>query len=311
MKNYSAFDYYYGGEAEQYSFYRIPKVLFVDVHFQNLSCEAKVLYGLMLDRMSLSMKNGWVDEQNRVYIYFTLDEVQACISCGHDKGVKLLAELDSDKGIGLIQRVKQGLGKPTKIYVKNFIRRKPEVLTSEKPKSGYPKSAKPGFPKNRNQEFGASEENQTNPNETDLNEPEYQSIYPIGKNSDESQNTFGQMDTMEKAIRKNIDYDILCSQYDRKRVDEIVGLLSETFSSPKRSFRICGQNLPADLVKSRLLKLDSSHIEYVFDCMEKTTTKIRNIKSYLLTALFNAPMTISNYYQAEVNHDLYGDDPKQ
>lgn len=135
MKNNSdLFDYYYGGEAEQYSFYRIPKLLFTDNRFKGLSCEAKVLYGLMLDRMDLSMKNGWVDDKNRVYIYFTLDDAQSCLRCGHDKGVKLFAELDS-KGIGLIQRVKQGLGKPARIYVKNFIRRETEVKTSEKPKS--------------------------------------------------------------------------------------------------------------------------------------------------------------------------------
>jgi hypothetical protein len=318
MKNLSAYDYYYGGEAEQYSFYRIPKTLFTDVNFKSLSCEAKVLYGLMLDRLSLSMKNGWVDGQNRVYIYFTLEDVQACMCCGHDKGVKLLAELDSDKGIGLIRRVKQGLGKPTKIYVKNFVRRKAEVLTSEKPKSGLPEKPNPGLPekpnpgllKSRSQEFGSPEANNTNLSQTDLNEPEYQSIYPDESKFHGNRDCFDRMDMIEhnqKNIKENLDYDILCSKYDKERIDEIMELLSETVSSTKKVFRIGGQEIPADVVKSRLLKLNSSHIEYVFDCMDKNTTEIRNIKSYLLTALFNAPITISHYYQAEVNHDLYGD----
>ena len=112
--------YFYGYEAEQYSFYRIPKQLISDSRFRNVSTDGKLLYGLMLDRMGLSMKNGWLDEQGRVYIFFVLDEIQDLLQCGHEKAVKLLAELDSEKGIGLIERVKQGQGKPTIIYVKQF-----------------------------------------------------------------------------------------------------------------------------------------------------------------------------------------------
>ena len=112
--------YFYGHEAEQYSFYRIPKQLISDSRFRNVSTDAKLLYGLMLERMGLSMKNGWLDEQGRVYIFFVLDEIQDLLQCGHEKAVKLLAELDSEKGIGLIERIKQGQGKPTIIYVKQF-----------------------------------------------------------------------------------------------------------------------------------------------------------------------------------------------
>ena len=112
--------YFYGHEAEQYSFYRIPKQLISDSRFRNVSTDAKLLYGLMLDRMGLSMKNGWLDEQGRVYIFFVLDEIQDLLQCGHEKAVKLLAALDSEKGLGLIERVKQGQGKPTIIYVKQF-----------------------------------------------------------------------------------------------------------------------------------------------------------------------------------------------
>lgn len=114
------FNYFFGQEAEQFTFYCIPKVLFTNDLFHNLSCDAKVLYGLMLDRMGLSIKNQWLDEFNRVFIYFTLEDVQKHMNCGHNKGVKIMAELDSEKGIGLTERVKQGLGKPAKIYVKNF-----------------------------------------------------------------------------------------------------------------------------------------------------------------------------------------------
>ena len=110
-------DYYYGCEAEQYTFYRFPKALFTNDRYKSLSDGAKILYGLMLDRMGLSLKNGWLDEQNRVFIYFTLEDLQEYMNCGHNKGVKLMAELDN---IGLIERVKQGLGRPAIIYVKRF-----------------------------------------------------------------------------------------------------------------------------------------------------------------------------------------------
>ncbi len=111
-------DCYYGTEADQYSFYRIPKTLLTDPRYKSVSIEAKVLYGLLLDRMSLSVKNNWMDIKKRIYIYFTLENVMCMMDCGHNKAVRLFAELDST---GLIERVKQGQGRSTRVYVKNFI----------------------------------------------------------------------------------------------------------------------------------------------------------------------------------------------
>ena len=119
-----SFDYYYGDESNQFAFYRIPRQLITGEDFKKLSTDAKLLYGLLLDRMGLSAKNGWYDEAGRVYIYYTLDEIQEDLNCGHEKAVRLLAELDTgEKGFGLIERVKQGQGRPTKIYVKRFTTR--------------------------------------------------------------------------------------------------------------------------------------------------------------------------------------------
>lgn len=115
----SQFAYFYPRQAEQFAFYRIPKLLFTDERFSGLSSEAKILYGLMLDRMGLSRKNEWVDPLNRVYIYFTLDEVMACLQCAKEKANKLIAELDG-RGIGLIETKRQGLGRANIIYVKDF-----------------------------------------------------------------------------------------------------------------------------------------------------------------------------------------------
>lgn len=112
-------DYFYGAQADQFAFYRIPKALFTDERFKSISAEAKILYGILLDRMSLSRKNGWLDEQGRVFIIFTLDEVMEAIGCADQKATKLLNELDSKAG--LIERKRQGLGKPNLIFVKNFV----------------------------------------------------------------------------------------------------------------------------------------------------------------------------------------------
>ena len=116
------------------------------------------------------------------------------------------------------------------------------------------------------------------------------------------------MDVYREIIKENIDYDILLSDmpYDRDRLEEILELMVETVCSTKKLIRVAGADYPADVVRSRLMKLNSEHIKFVFDCLKENTTKIRNIKQYLLTTLYNAPTTIGNYYSALVQHDLYG-----
>ena len=103
------YDYHYGIEAEQYAYFRIPKLLMTEPHFKDISTDAKLLYGLMLDRMGLSVKNGWLDDNERVYIYFTVEDVCDQLCCKKDKALKLFTELDTDKGIGLIERIRQSL----------------------------------------------------------------------------------------------------------------------------------------------------------------------------------------------------------
>ena len=120
MKGKINFDYYYGIEAEQFAFYRVPRLLIKDERFKGLSSDAKLLYGLMLDRMSLSMKNGWLDEENRAYIIYTVEAIMEDLGCAKATCVKIMKELDSEKGIGLIEKKRRGLGKPDIIYVKNF-----------------------------------------------------------------------------------------------------------------------------------------------------------------------------------------------
>ena len=171
--------YYYGYEAEQFSFYRIPKLLFTDSRFAGISTDAKLLYGILLDRMSLSMKNGWHDEQGRVYIIFTLDDVAETLGYKTEKAIKLFNELDTKKGVGLIERVRQGQGRASLIYVKNFAG---EKQTSERPKSRPRKNRSQDFRKTevktsekqnskpreiRGQDLGKTEGNKTEYSDTD------------------------------------------------------------------------------------------------------------------------------------------------
>ena len=144
------FDYFYGNEAEQFTFYRIPKILVTSLHFKKISDSAKLLYGLMLDRMSLSIRNGWLDDDNRAYIFFTTNDVMEQMCCGTEKATKMLAELDSEKGIGLIERVKQGQGRPAIIYLKKFYDIEDKDTTSQ---SSTSKNENQAFEESKNKTF--------------------------------------------------------------------------------------------------------------------------------------------------------------
>lgn len=395
------FDYFRGMEAEQYSFYRVPKVLFTAECFKSLSCEAKVLYGLMLDRMSLSIKNRWFDDEDRVYIIFTVDEIAELMNCGTQKAVKLIKELDTSNGIGLIEKKRLGLGKPNVIYVKNFmikeipnqlmktdnVQKQEEYFTeetvmgenagkiadmksegnfqeeivnlqkqeeergksnisqnsenhhskivkitnqelsesqfknSENHNSGMMKTTNQEFPEsqfnnyeNQNsgmmkmeiQEFPKSQSNKTDINKTNFSETDIIQSYQIQSGSlvsHDKRDVIEEMKIYRELIQERIEY----KYHEQEDVDELVELMVEVMMMPDDStIRIAGVDKPVALVKNRFMKLNYSHIEYVLFCLHRNTTKVGNIKAYLLTTLYNAPLTISNYYQAEVNHDMYG-----
>ena len=329
MKN----NFFYKSESEQFAFYRIPKLLFTDSRYAGISVEAKVLYGLMLDRMSLSVRNNWVDDDNRVYIYFTLEEITDYLSIGKDKGMKLLKELD---GI-LIERKKQGLGKPVMIYVLNFtdsqnsvrsvdnsaevqtsdvdnsienadfVTSNDEVQTSEKPKSGenaevltseIPKSA---LRKNRTLDFGKSDSNNTDINNTDLNKTDISSSSRISFAALERER-----EEYRDVIKTNIEYDILIQQYTAEKIDSFVNIIVDALCSFDDMISVNSMQVPKEVVRRKLLKLDYMHIVYVIDCLDENSTRIRNYKSYILTMLYNAPDTMDHYYQSKFNKNYYG-----
>ena len=320
-------DYFYGGESEQYSFYRIPKVLFTAAHYRAVPVEAKVLYGLLLDRMALSARNGWLDEGRRVFIYFTLEDAMAMMGCGHNKAVRLFADLEQ---IGLIERRKQGQGRPTRIYGKNFIlstetgepeeepdtpqppaigqtseygksEETPEVLTSQNRKSALPETGSPDFPKaNANK----TDKNNTERNDTDLSIPPSS---PRDSPWEQRQRMrMDEMDSYRELVKENISYDLLLQEnpYDDELIDGYVELMVDACCSSRTSIRISGEEIPTEVVRSRFLKLNKEHIGYVMDSMRQNTTRIVNIRAYMLSALYNAPLTISQYYTSLVSHDM-------
>ena len=390
------FDYYYGIEAEQFSFYRVPRMLVKDERFKDLSSDAKLLYGLMLDRMSLSMKHGWLDAENRAYIYYTMEDVMEDLGCAKEKCNKVLAELDSKKGIGLIEKKRQGLGKPDMIYVKNFAslpkekdteisedeEENPEVrksnfkkydncdfesmemefaevettdfyeqeslknvemqaelgekaenspymleddflrsMETELAEVGESNFKKFGNRTSRGSEIELAEVRKSNPNYTDINytdlsytEDSYNNpihlnpIYP-SDGMEDGCDGLEESSAYISLIKKNIEYDLYMQDTtwkDRELYEELFQLICDVVCVKRKSVRIGGEDYPYEVVKSKFLKLNHSHLDYVMYCIQHATTKIGNIKAYMITALYNAPNTINHYYRQLVQHDMYG-----
>ena len=362
------FDYYYGIEAEQFSFYRVPRLLIKDERFKGLSSDAKLLYGLMLDRMALSMKNGWIDEENRAYIIYSVDNVMEDLGCSKPTCIKIMRELDSENGIGLMEKKRRGLGKPDIIYVKNFASAeekesgntddsaevknlyfkeeknftsgskenelqevKEENLFTSRSKEILPQEVKKTDLRGERDFTSASKEaelqevkdvspNYTNYNQTENNYTDMNYTNPINQSvgSMDSVGTQGKDDMIDvidetnaymALIRDNLEYEhhMKYDQHgDKEMYEEIYETVCDVVCVKRRTIRINGEDYPYELVKSRFLKLNSSHVEYVMSCMRETVTKITNIRAYLITALYNAPSTMSHYYQQEVQHDMYG-----
>ena len=288
-------DYLYDVDEVQYSFIRVPKLLLQHEAYQRISSEAKLLYSLLLDRVGLSHKNGWKDKENRIYIIYPIAEVMEEMNCGKNKAVQLLDELEQK---GLLERKRQGLGKPNLIYVKSFFRMvdnfgERNFLKFENQTSGGSK-IKP-------QEVSESNPTNTNNKKTDMNHTDL-SFLP-GRESKRS-DVYAQY---EDYFREELEIPILIqgNRTEKETLEGILDLLAETCSSKRKTIRIAGDDKPLEIVKSRLMKLNSLHIEYVLDCLKENTTYVRDMKQYLLTTLFNAPVTIDPYYQARVNHDMH------
>ena len=419
------FDYYYGVQSEQFSFYRIPRLLIKDQHFKGLSSDAKLLYGLMLDRMALSMKNHWLDNENRAYIIYSIDNVMEDLNCSKPTCVKIMKELST---FGLIERERKGLGKPDIIYVKNFVIQEenksveteagheeqkcgsvenessnndgeigedqeylaegqffPEdpylsdpqenSMTAESKENELPEvkklnfwnqsrtsvaERKNGFHEENTTNLGAYSVNKgnisprgkeselpevkklnfcnsknltsggkehlplevknlaPNYNNNNYNNQSYNNINQsyqsnLSSQKDEFDGTKEEIDkntTYIEQIKKNLDYEFYMTNdkcNDKALLKELFDIICEVVCVKRKMIKVGGVVYPYEYVRSKFLELTSSHVWYIIDCMKETTTRIVNIKAYLLAALFNAPSTIDHYYQQKVQHDLHSD----
>ena len=288
-------DYFYGQSSELFSFYRIPKLLFQDSRFQPLSTDAKTLYGILLDRMSLSARNGWLDKAGRVFIIYTVQEVQDSLGCADKKATKLLRELEE---YGLIERKRRGLGKPDLIYVKNF--------SSESSKTPYLNrdNDDSGTVQNTLQDPAKLRCNKTKENDTEMSETD-----PFYS---EEADGMSKRTQLEEYFSQSLEVDLLlrlCPD-DEDTIYQIVDLLVDTCSTKRKMLRIAGDDKPTEVVRSRLKKLNADHIRFVLDSLAENTAPVRNMKQYLLAMLYNAPTTMNLYYQNKTNHDFARGSPK-
>ena len=270
-------DYFYGQSGELFSFYRIPKALFQEQRFQDLSTDAKTLYGILLDRMSLSVKNEWFDKKGRVFIIFTIEDVKRALCCADNKATKLLRELEE---FGLIERKRRGLGKPSLVYVKNFSSgsSKESVKNRDNDDSCGSKIACQDPVKSRGIK---KKENKTEMNNTNL-------IF-----SDESEKMKNR-ELFEEYFSCSLEIDLLLRLYpdDEDTLYQIVNLLVDTCATNRKLLHIAGDDKPAEVVRSRFMKLNADHIRFVLKCLAENSSPIRNMKEYLLASLYNAPTTM-------------------
>ncbi len=359
-----------GSVEEKDSYFTVPNILYSADEFRDLSAEAKILYARLRNRTCLSVENGWKDAEGKIYVYYTIKAIMKDLGCGNKKAGQLLAELDDCHGIGLISRVRQGLGKPDRIYVQDCYRDSgdhctvapddPEAeagdgeivkdgageacsKTSSLPVKACPDDlservnvtfqgedvSRDDFSGCTDHISGGSEKkgadlpechtNYINPIVSDHHTGEYESMVavpvaaPVSVSVSEEDRTDGWDRTEEYRACRAYFEEQCCADLLRRNdpmhrdmVSEILDIIVDTCCSRKEFFRVRGEDVPAGVVRSRLMKLNYDHIRYVMERMNANTTDIRNIRQYLLTALFNSVSTIENYYRAQANHDMYG-----
>lgn len=325
----SQLDYFYGTEIVQFSFYKIPRALVKNEEFKNLSSNTKQLYGLMLDRTALSQANGWLDGENKAFIYYKYEYIIADLNCARGTCAKSIKELGK---AGLIETKRQGQGKPNMIYVKRIVKEertekkqadenKEDIrnITSEVQKLDFTdtentiltdfvietdfqkfntqtsKSLENEHPEVQNLDTSYNKNNYNNHNYTN---PIYPSIL----------STKEENDGLQQIIRQNIDYDAWiarASYVDRGVLECLFRIICDVVCIPRPTIRIGKTIYPYQSMRERFLQIRSDHIEYVLDCLKKTTTEIRDIWSYLMQALYRSVITIDGYYQQAVQHDLF------
>lgn len=257
------------------AFYRIPKYLFSDEYKNILSTDAKLLYALLLDRTSLSAQNGWLAEDGRVFIYFSNKEASDILGWNKNKITRLFAELEKT---GLIQRKGVGRGRASVIFVNdkstNSGVRSPQKVDSRIHKKRSLKSTKISV------------------NNTEYNNNYFNNTYLPSR------------EEWEEKVREQIEYDVVICMREKSSVDSLVAVIAETLCGYSETYRINNADVPYADVRERLLSLDDTHIVYAVDVIDEVSGNVRNIRSYMLAVLYNAPVCMDGYYQALVNKHM-------
>lgn len=296
--------YFYGRrQADLFSFIRIPKLLLTGKRYRKLSCEAKVLYGFLLDRMSLSAENEWFDDEGRVFVYCTISEAaEEVIGCGEKKACSVFKELEE---IELIERKRQGLNKPNLIYVLDF---------SEEVSDGHFRNCPNDNSRNvdkSNQELSERQTNNTKFNKTEFSDTESSQVLSndegyVDEGRDRTRQDYDNYSAIRCYIANQISLDALKVDYpDNPLVEELYELIVDVVTSSKKEIVICGEKKPMSIVRLQFMKLNMFNIAFVLERLEETKPKIGNIKSYLLTTLYNSLLTTSSYYRTRCNNEIF------
>jgi len=357
--------------AEPFSFCKFPKAL-LKGQYKNLSAEAKLLYALLLERRSLSVKNNWKDDDNQVYIFFTHKETMDVLNCCAEKATNVLAELDEKNGVGLIKRTMRGQGQAAMIYVKDI-----EIAASDANNSHIENkpavALDPRLRKNRSLDFGKTEASKIDKNKTENHDvlsiklpqqlhgneedltQQSSEIAPIEeeriplpsppkmpapnktiqrnqKTAQASERSYSEFlsqsdrpqiipettlmtrrrdrDAYRRQIEQNIDYERLmaCDEslfvnpQETRLFDNLFEIMVDVVCSTKPTVRVNQEDMPTSVVQDRFLKIREQHVQYVINAIQGNTTPIKNIRSYLITALYNSVSTLEQYNAAQ---DLY------
>ncbi len=299
------FEYFYGPESEEFSFLMVPKFLLREGKFESVSDSAKILYSEMLERMGLSRKNGWFDDQDRPYIYYSVDAAMADINRSRPTAIKALKELET---LGLIERIKQGQGKPTIVYVKRYVSRNkpanPEKLSEVK--DLYFKKLNTFT--SRSKETLPQEVKSFDTNNTEINNP-YENVnqsYQYSEEKDiDAMDPVSLQDTWTEYVKENIEYNALINENpsDVNRIDEFVRIMVMVICFGRDPYNINGCSIPAKLVGAQFKKLKSDHIQYVLDSFKRTNVSMTAPDAYMISSLYSSYNTMDNEFRQRFNYE--------
>lgn len=306
------FNYLSASGIDKFTFYRMPKILFVDDYFSAISCEAKVLYGLLLDRATLSKSNNWIDELGRVYVFFKQTEAMEMLNIKKNKVIAIFKELED---IGLLIRKKQGQGKPTRLYVLDFsshtddensktnevVSDDEEQTSNENTKKEVKRFEKQTSKGLKNKPLSSNYINKTEMNKTESIYLSSNANQPTSENNENiNDRLIDRYNNAVNKVKKQIEYGYLIENYEKSTIDLIVSLIADVYVDDS-SISVNGRTIVAEQVRTEYAKLTQEHIEFVLESIANTKTKIKNIRTYLQSCLYNAYHTMNIAIDNEIN----------